>query len=255
VVGTIESCSDLRNEPTVPAELVRLWEHTILRSDYLFSNSESVQKSLEQEYQLQSEIIPTGVDSKFFVPDFDRAENERLRVLFVGSFRSYKQPHLLVDAAWRFPQADFRLAGEGPLETELRRAIADRGLSNITLLGPLAAEQLRTEYQGADIFLFPSRWEGSPKVVLEAAACGLPVILRKDYSAETVIHGVTGYKASTDEQLLEYLRLLLNAQSLRQELGRRARKHIEKYDWDAVTARWEDAFTRLVPQATAKKVS
>ena len=45
-IGTIESQSDLRNERTITPEAVRLWEQTVLRCDYLFSNSPSVQQSL-----------------------------------------------------------------------------------------------------------------------------------------------------------------------------------------------------------------
>ena len=64
-VGTIESQSDLRNEPTITSEAVRLWEKTVLRCDYLFSNSQSTQASLRREYDLPSEIVPTGVDTAF----------------------------------------------------------------------------------------------------------------------------------------------------------------------------------------------
>src|SRR3979490_3222940 len=72
VIGTVESQSDLRNEPTIKPEQIHLWERTILRSDYLFSNSSAVQKSLEKEYGLRSEVLPTGVDTKFFTPEWDR---------------------------------------------------------------------------------------------------------------------------------------------------------------------------------------
>src|SRR5277367_3491631 len=47
VVGMIESQSDLRNEPTVTTEQVRIWEQTVLRGDVLFSNSSAVKRSLE----------------------------------------------------------------------------------------------------------------------------------------------------------------------------------------------------------------
>jgi glycosyltransferase involved in cell wall biosynthesis len=254
-IGTLESQSNLRSEPFIAPEAIRLWEQTILRCDRLYSNSESVQKSLDREYGLQSEIIPTGVDTKFFVPACARPRNSRPRVLFVGSMRTYKQPHIVVDAAARFPQADFRIAGDGPLAVELRSRAATEKLQNVEFLGLLTAGSLRVEYQSADIFLFPSNWEGSPKVILEAAACGLPVVARRDYSPETVLHGVSGYQAASDESIFSHLEELLNNPTLRQELGRNGRRLSEKYDWDVITAQWEEAFTQLAMQRELRKAS
>ncbi len=254
-IGTLESQSDLRNEPFVAAEAIHLWEQTILRCDQLFSNSQSVQKSLDREYGLRSEIIPTGVDTNFFVPAGACPRNPRPRVLFVGSLRTYKQPHLVMDAAARFPQADFRIAGDGPLAAELRSRATTEGLKNVEFLGLLSSDSLRFEYQSADIFLFPSKWEGSPKVILEAAACGLPVIARSDYSPETVLHGVSGYQAASDESIFTHLEDLLNNPALRQELGRNGRRLSEKYDWDVITAQWEEAFAQSVSQRELRNAS
>ena len=254
-IGTLESQSDLRNEPSIAPEAIHLWEQTILRCDRLYSNSQSVQKSLDSEYRLQSEIIPTGVDTKFFVPAGACPPNARPRVLFVGSLRTYKQPHIVVDAAARFPQADFRIAGDGPLGGEMRRRATTERVKNAEFLGLLTAHNLRVEYQSADIFLFPSRWEGSPKVILEAAACGLPVIARSDYSPETVLHGVSGFQATSDQRIFVHLEDLLNNPGLRQELGRNGRRLSEKYDWDVITAQWEEAFARSAAQRQLRKAS
>jgi glycosyltransferase involved in cell wall biosynthesis len=254
-IGTLESQSDLGNEPSVAPEAIHLWERSILRCDLLYSNSQSVQESLHREYGLQSEVIPTGVDTNFFVPDRGRPRNARPRVLFVGSLRSYKQPHIVLDAAARFPQADYRIAGDGPLAAELRNRAATERLKNVEFLGLLKAESLRVEYQSADIFLFPSRWEGSPKVILEAAACGLPVIARGDYSPETVLHGVSGFQATSDQSIFEYLEDLLNNPALRQELGRNGRQLSEKYDWNVITAQWEEAFMDLATRRQLRKAS
>src|SRR5438270_1567583 len=254
-IGTLESQSDLRNESFIAPEAIHLWEQTILRCDRLFSNSQSVQKSLHREYGLRSEIIPTGVDTKFFVPDPARPRNPRPRVLFVGSLRTYKQPSVLLDAAARFPQADFRIAGDGPLSVELRNRATTERLKNVEFLGLLKADKLRSEYQSSDIFLFPSRWEGSPKVILEAAACGLPVIARSDYSPETVLHGVSGYQAASDQSIFAHLEDLLNNPALRQELGRNGRRLSEKYDWDMITAQWEEAFAQSAAQRQLRKAS
>lgn len=254
-VGTLESQSNLKNEPFIAPQAVRLWERTVLRCDRLYSNSRSVQKSLDREYGLQSEMIPTGVDTKFFMPAEMRRQNSRLRVLFVGSLRTYKQPQVVIEAAARFPQADFRIAGDGPLAQELRNRITTERLKNVEFLGSLKADSLRIEYQNADVFLFPSKWEGSPKVILEAAACGLPVVARSDYSPETVLHGVTGYQAAGDEDIFVYVDALLNNPVLRRELGDNGRRLSEKYDWDLITAQWEEAFVQLTAQHEMRTAS
>jgi len=241
----MESQSDLRNEPTITAKAIRQWEQTVLKCDYLFSNSGSVQAGLKREYNISSQIVPTGVDTKFFTPDWERNPNLRPRVLFVGSLRPFKQPQLLLDAAVRFRQADFRIAGEGPLGSEIRNRAQREGITNIRLLGLRDAQALREEYRRADVFLFPSMWEGSPKVILEAAASGLPVIARNNYSPETLVHGVTGYQASSDSEIFSFLEALLASPELRTKLGRNGRRHSLSYDWDLIAARWSEAFESL----------
>ena len=252
IIGTMESQSDLRNEPTISPTAIRLWEHTVLRCDYLFSNSRSVQNSLHREYGLKSQIIPTGVDTKFFLPAKHRQANVRPRVLFVGSLRPFKQPQLLLDAAKQFPEADFRIVGDGPLRPELQSEIAQKRLSNVVLAGSVDAEQLRDEYRAADVFLFPSNWEGSPKVILEAAACGLPAIVHSSYAPETVQHGVTGYQADTNEQVFEFLAALLASHELCQKLGANARNLSLRYDWDIIAGQWAEVLTNLAIPAARK---
>jgi glycosyltransferase involved in cell wall biosynthesis len=254
-VGTVESQSNLKDQPTIAPEAIKLYEQTVLRCDYLFSNSSMVQRSLEREYRLSSQIIPTGVDTQFFTPALGRPPNTRPRVLFVGSLREFKQPQFLLSAAVRFPQADFRIAGTGPLGPELAACITRDGLRNVTLLGQLNAEQLREEYRRADVFLFPSEWEGSPKVVLEAAACGLPVIVRNNYSPETVVHGTTGYQAASDDELYWWLGTLLANPDLRSRLGRAGRLHSLNFDWNVVAAQWAQTFSHLVRKNQLRQAS
>jgi len=254
-IATIESQSDLSKEPTIAQENIRLWQQTVLRCDYLFSNSRCAQASLHRVHGLSSQIIPTGVDTRFFAPDWERPPNQRPRVLFAGSLRPFKQPQFLLSAAARFPDADFRIAGEGLLAAELKERIARECLKNVALLGPLDAETLRQEYQGADIFLFPSRWEGSPKVILEAAACGLPVIVRNNYSPETVVHDITGFQASSDEELLASLDRLLANPELRRKMGHSGCFHSQRYDWDLITTQWEETFERVAGRSELRKAS
>jgi len=251
VIGTVESQSDLRNEATIKPEQIRLWEQTVLRSDYLFSNSSSVRENLEKEYGLPSEVVPTGVDMKFFIPTWDRPANSRVRVLFVGSLRPFKGPQLLLRAAPQFRNAEFVIVGDGLMAAELEERVTREKHANVRFARGLDVSALREQYRAADIFLFPSHWEGSPKVILEAAACGLPVIARADYAPETVLDGKTGYLGRGDDELLVHLERLIAGPDLRRSMGRAARAHIEKFDWDPITRQWEEIFLRLTPRKRA----
>ena len=242
-VGTVESQSNWRDEPTIARENIALVEQTVLRCDYLFSNSRSVKQTLESEYGLPSEIVPTGVDTKFFTPKWERPANCRPQVLFVGSLRPFKGPHTVIEAAERFPQADFVIVGDGIMASEIK-AHATR-LPNLQFEGGLPRAAIPGQYRQADIFLLPSRWEGSPKVILEAAACGLPVIVRKHYQPETVLHGQTGYVVGEDEELFRRLEQLISSPRLRQKMGRAGRAHIAQFDWDRITRRWGEIFLHL----------
>jgi glycosyltransferase involved in cell wall biosynthesis len=242
LAGTIESQTDWQDE-TITSKTIRLFEETVLRCDYLFSNSAFVQRSLESNYHLPSEVVPTGVDTEFFTPNWERAANPRPRVLYVGSLRSFKGPQVVLDAAQRCPYADFAVVGDGIMGPGLLERA--KGLTNVTMRGPLGRMAVREEYRTADIFMFPSRWEGSPRVLLEAAACGLPVVARKDYEPESVIDGKTGFLAGTDGEMILRLQQLLADPDLSRAFGRAGRSHVARFSWDLITRQWESIFTRL----------
>lgn len=242
IVGTIESQTDWRDE-TITPQTRRLVEETVLRCDYLFSNSAFVKRSLEINYGLLSEVVPTGVDTDFFTPKWERLPNPRPRVLFVGALRAFKGPQVVLDAAQRYPQADFVVVGDGVMAKELRERA--HGLANLTMRGTLGRAEVRDEYRSADIFLFPSRWEGSPRVLMEAAASGLPVIARKDYEPESVIDGRTGFLTASDDEIMERLGQLLAKPDLCRALGDAGRSHMARFSWDVITRQWETIFTRL----------
>jgi glycosyltransferase involved in cell wall biosynthesis len=242
IAGTIESQTDWRDE-TINPQTIRLVEETVLRSDCLFSNSAFVKRSLEKNYGLHSEVVPTGVDTDFFTPNWDRPANARPRVLFVGSLRAFKGPQVVLEAARRYTQADFVIVGDGVMAAELRNRAKD--LPNVAMRGSLGRIAVREEYRAADIFLFPSRWEGSPRVLMEAAASGLPVIARKDYEPESVVDGQTGFLTASDDEMMARLAQLLANPGLCRTLGQSGRSHVARFSWDAITRQWETIFVRL----------
>lgn len=190
-----------------------------------------------------SHILPVGVDINLFTPPAAR-NSERPIVLFAGTVIERKGPQLLLDAAERFPQATFRIvgAGRGGFDDVLRQRITNSGLQNVELDGSRSQLELVEIMRTADIFLLPSRLEGIPKVTLEAAATGLPAIVFRDYETPSVLDGVTGFQVATTEEMMQALDRLINDPLRRQRMGEAARKHVEAFDWDLVSLKWQSAY-------------
>jgi glycosyltransferase involved in cell wall biosynthesis len=98
----------------------------------------------------------------------------------------------------------------------------------------------------ADIFLFPSRIEGLPKVTLEAAAAGIPVLVFNDYRTPSVVNGETGFQVDTVAELMERLGQLIDDPLLRTTMGAAGMEHVRRFDWSVIVRQWEELFEEVL---------
>jgi glycosyltransferase involved in cell wall biosynthesis len=120
------------------------------------------------------------------------------------------------------------IVGDGPLRAQLTEQALKSGLEGVVELRG-ATPDPRSVYGEADILLLTSDWEGSPNVVLEAMASGLPVVATAVGSApELIRERVTGFIAppTNEEKLVAALLELLHNRQLREEMGRKARQDV-----------------------------
>lgn len=170
----------------------RLLRYTLQHADGAIAVSGALKRRMADHLGVppgKIAVIPNGVDmGKFFREDRDGARRTlglpggRL-LLSVGSLLPVKGFDLLIDAVKELVAREsagaVRLAivGEGPergaLEARVRRAgLQDR----VSFVGAVPHEKLRHWYSAADVLCLASRHEGCPNVVLEALACGTPVV-------------------------------------------------------------------------------
>ncbi|AOX01005.1 glycoside hydrolase [Moorena producens PAL-8-15-08-1] len=100
-------------------------------------------------------------------------------ILFAGRLHPQKDPMLLIQAmaALYNPNVHLLIAGDGELRDELRAEICFLGLSKrVTMLGAVGQEKLADLYRVCSVFVLTSVYEGLPLTVLEALACGTPVV-------------------------------------------------------------------------------
>jgi glycosyltransferase involved in cell wall biosynthesis len=151
--------------------------------------------------------------------------------LYVGRLSEEKGVRTLLRAwAGLGEGAELRIAGAGPLETEVRRAAAASGV--IRYLGQLPRQAVLEQLRAARALVFPSEWfEGMPVAILEAFACGRPVIAtRHGALAEIVTEDVTGmlFARGAHEELAQRVNWTVRNEELVEEMGRRARKEYER---------------------------
>lgn len=178
------------------------WFHRPCRKVYV--PSRSVLEECAKDGWRGLEIWSRGIDASVFRPGPDRdaflAEagipSSRFVVLCAGRLAPEKQPELAVEAVSRFAAsrigAELVLAGEGPCADALRLLAAKRGV-RARFLGAIPQPELRRWMAAADAMLFPSPTETFGNVVLEAMACGLPVVgAAAGAVPDTVRDGETG---------------------------------------------------------------
>lgn len=110
-----------------------------------------------------------------------RQAGEPFRILTVGRLTAQKDHHTFIAALAELASAhcDFHatIVGDGPLREALERQAESSGLADrITFTGAIPHDAVFDELAHADLFVLPSRWEGSPNVLLEAKAFGVAVV-------------------------------------------------------------------------------
>jgi glycosyltransferase involved in cell wall biosynthesis len=152
-------------------------------------------------------------------------EGKRQGVLFVGRLSVEKGVEALAKAVVLLPDIQLRVAGDGP------QACLLEGIKGITRLGSLSGEAVRREMNGSMALVVPSIWyENFPRTIVEAFACGLPVIAsRIGALADLVKDGETGllFEPGSPRDLADKMAWVLGHPEQMAEMGRKARAQYE----------------------------
>lgn len=199
--------------------------------------------------------IPNGVDLDLFGPPPGARPPEPIIVLSVGRFAPQKNNAGLLRAAAevaRKVSRPFRLelVGDGPEGETLRSLVAALGLTErVAFLPWQPRERLVERYRHAHILVLASYEEGMPNVVLEAMACGLPILgTRIGGTEELVTDGDNGLLVPPGDgsALAGALAALVEDDGLRARLGARSRERARSCGWDAVARAYLALLERAV---------
>ncbi len=220
--------------------------------------AQSVASELTRDYGVAHEritVVGNGVDTDLFHPNgASPPPPDGGYVLAAGRLAPRKGFEDLIQAhaqvVRQFPGVRLHIAGDGPLKEQLkatakRLSVAD----SVRLLGHVERQtDVAALYRGAVLFAHAAHYEGLPTVLLEAMACGRPVIATAVSGAlEAITPGADGLLTPVGDaaQLAEAICRLLGNVDLRRRLGRAARQTVERrFSWQVVGDNYVRSYRR-----------
>ncbi len=232
------------------------------RRKKIIAISQSVKKDLVRFCAVPNEdiiVIHNGVNLDEFHPAhkliyrgptrdrFDLEESDFV-FLFVGHFFRRKGFNTVLKALSRLRSKNVKLLVVGKHSAErdsFMRLTQDMGLnSRVIFVG--RTDHVNHYYAASDAFIFPTFYEPFGLAILEAMACGLPVITSKlAGAAELITDSVNGMllnDPTNESQLIRKMELLISNPELRMTLGKAARSSAEKCSWDTVADKTEQLY-------------
>jgi len=173
-------------------------------------------------------VIPNGIDTKLFSPGNDR--DEKFTLCYCARLTMKKGPDVLLEALKGIPAVRLLMVGDGPMRKELEETAKQEGM-DVQFLGRIPNEEVPAVYHRSHAYVLPTHHEGSPKSLMEAMACALPVISTDGFGVDEVFEdGVEGIKLQYGavKGLREAILRLKNEPELAQKMGENGHNRVLK---------------------------
>lgn len=270
-VVTVHDCIHLRFPRQLPNPAASLYARLMLRravraADRVIAVSQATRADLIELVDADRskiEVIPHGCDP-FFLEQVPQDQLDAVRhyfglerpfLLSVGNIKAHKNMKRMLQAFGKlcsdYPDLDLVVAG-GSLHThpELDAVCTECGVRDrVRSLGVVPKAELRALYKMAEIFVFPSLYEGFGLPALEAMACGTPVVAaRSSAIPEVVGHSGLLVNPYRVDAIAAAVRSLLENESFRRALGVQGRRRAREFDWDDTATRVLDVYREVAGQ-------
>lgn len=242
-----EAEDHLRRWPRSTRPIIKLVDAVVVPSEYLVR--------VFAKFEIEACAIFNIVD----LNEFEFRRRSPLRPVFLSN-RNLELHYgvdcvlrAFADIQQRMPNAILTVAGDGSQRDALEKLAEKLALQNVTFTGRVQHEDIQTYYSASDIYLNASRIDNQPLSILEAFACGLPVVTTNAGGIPYMVtDGVTGSVVPVDDcqKLAERALDLLADQTIAPSMIDRARAECTRYTWEAVCEQWLHVYHSVVNNNT-----
>src|SRR5437870_154854 len=218
--------------------------------DTVFVNSEEYRQSwIKRGFDPRKrKIFPRGLDTELFTPArrdpafFEKfgAQNGEVRLLYVGRISREKDLDVLADAYRRLRDeglpVQLFVVGHGPYSEAFAESLPEAFFT-----GYLTGSDLAAAYASSDVFVFPSTTDTFGNVILEAQACGLPVVVSDSGGPKELVEDKANgliTKSHDVEDFTRAIRALATDSALRERMGKSARNSVIDLNWSSAFGRF-----------------
>lgn len=228
-------------------------------ADYMIALSKGIQKTyikLVPFFKKKSTVIhnigyPEMLERNNF--KFPYLNEKEIRIVFCGRFVRQKNLPLLIDAFTKVlddnHEVKLFLIGEGKDETKIRERVKSKGIQdNVEFVGFIPDPTVY--FKNGDIFVLSSSWEGFGNVIVEAMACGIPVISTDCPfgPAEIISNGINGILVPPNdvEKLSEAIIYLLNNPEVRKRISIGGIKRAKNFQAKSIVNQYKKIINQIV---------
>lgn len=191
---------------------------------------------------------PSGINSAIN-PLVSKNKNKLFSVISVASLTKNKNIEFILSLAKLSSNIVYYIIGNGPERKTLTNQINKEQISNVFLLGEKAEEELVFLLNTSDLFLLTSFAEGTSTAIIEAMACGLPIISSNVGGIEKLIkNGENGFVINNfiEADYLEKIYLIRNSRELKEKIRTNNLDKSKKYYWDKVSQEISNLFENVL---------
>ncbi|MDA8431410.1 MAG: glycosyltransferase family 4 protein [Nitrospiraceae bacterium] len=234
----------------VPFYLIEKWYPRLFR--HVTALSEETRRKINMPGAF---IVPAGINGAAFHAPERRGDQDDPLIVYVGRLHIRNKGLDVLLRAMKFIDRRLVLAGRGRDENRLKQMARELGLTNVEFEG-FVSEDRKIALLNADcIFVLPSRFEGWGIVVLEAAARGRPAVVSDIPELSYAVDAgfAISSKSGDAKDLADKLNYLLGNESLRREMGLKARGYAECFIWDKIAAEYEQYLSGIAAASDLQK--